>query len=151
LADPAGTDPLAAQPYFRHFVGEKPQPCAGCPEEINIAFTIMAKGEAAAEIDLFRVKSLGHYIPQKLLSADLRKIHVELDYDRLLDAQNAKRLDLLVEGLQKGRRRLWVEHCPGMRIESDYSGHCTHCPGTFDHCPHNQLVTEVQPVKNAEC
>jgi hypothetical protein len=74
LPDPAGANPLPAQPYFRHFVGEKPQPCAGCPEEINIAFTVMAKSEAAAEIDLFRVKSLGHYIPQKLFSADLSKI-----------------------------------------------------------------------------
>src|SRR5207237_1281975 len=68
----------------------------------------------------------------------------------LLDTENGQRFNLLIEGLQQGGRRLRMQHGARMRIESDHGGHSTDCAGALRHCGHDQLMTQMQAIKDTE-
>src|ERR1041385_9499828 len=76
---------------------------------------------------------------------------VEMNDDCLFDAQHAQRLHLLIEGLQKRRCGLSMEHGTWMRFEGDDCRNSVSCSCSVDNCFHDQLMAEVEPIKYPEC
>ena len=70
--------------------------------------------------------------------------------DRLLDTQHAQRFNFLIECLQQWRRGFGMQHRSWMRLEGDHGRHRAGSAGSFNHGFHDQLMTDVQPIKHAE-
>ena len=149
-ADAAGADAPAAQAHLRHLVGEEAEFAAHPSKQIYVPLAPAPEGEAAAEISLPRLKPLVHNVAQKLFGAARGELAREAYDYRLLDAEHAEGFDLLVEGLQQGRRGLGVQHGARVRVEGYDGRHRRGGARTFDHAPDDELVAEVQPVEHAE-
>ena len=73
-----------------------------------------------------------------------------MNHDGLFDAHHAERFQLLIEGLQQWRRRLRVQHGPRVGLESDHSWHGAGGAGPLNYRAHNQLMADMQSIKDAE-
>src|SRR5207244_10330514 len=100
LAYATGADSPSPQTHFRHFVGAKSQTIAYLPQQLYVAFTIVAKGKAAAEIDFFCMQTIYNDVAQKIPRANLCERLIKVNHDRLLDAEHTEGFDLLIESLQ---------------------------------------------------
>src|SRR5437763_16281377 len=70
--------------------------------------------------------------------------------DRLFDAQHAERFNFLIECLQQWWRGFGMQQRPRMRLESDHRRHGAGSPRPIDHGFHDQLMADVQAIKDAE-
>src|SRR2546429_4369613 len=70
--------------------------------------------------------------------------------DRLFYAQHAERLNLLIDCLQEWWGGFGMQNGAWMRLEGDHSRHRPNGPCAIDHSFHDELMADVQTIKDAE-
>ncbi len=120
------------------------------PQQLYVAFSIVAKGKAAAEIDFFRMQTIYKDVAQEILRANLCELLIKVNHDRLLDAEHAEGLYLLIESLQQRRGGFRMQNGARVRLERDHRRDGADGASALNHRLHDELMTKVQTVKHAE-
>src|SRR5260370_81206 len=149
-AYPTGTDAPSRRTHFRDFVSEKSQAIALLPQQLYVAFTIVSKGKAAAEIDFFRMQTIYDNVAQKILRVNLCECLIKMNNDGLFYAQHAQGFDFLIESLQQRRSGFGVQHGPRVRLERDHRRHSADRARPLDYCLHDELMPQMQTVKHTQ-
>jgi hypothetical protein len=141
---------MAAKADLRYFVREEAEVGAHLSEKLDVAAAVFAKGEALAEVNLFRMEPVVHDRVEKIFGMLSSKLPVKADHDRLLYSQELEICKALVERLEQWRCRFRVKYRTRMRIKR-YRG-CDRLDGscTLGDSMHYLLMAKVQAVKNAE-
>ena len=128
----------------------KPRSLLTRSQQLDIAFAIVTKRKAAPKINLFRVQSVTTTSRRKSSARIWENALSKSDDDCLFDAQYAQGLHLLIECLQQRWRRLRMQDGARMRLKRDYGRHRANCPRALDDGFHDELMAQMQAIKDAE-
>ena len=124
---------------------------ADASQKFDVPFAIMTESKAAAEIDFPGVQTIDEHVAQEIFGANLGESFVEMNDDRLFDAEHAQGFDFLIECLQEGRRRFRMQDCARVRLERNHGWDSADRACTFDDRLHNELMAQMKAVEHAEC
>ena len=91
------------QTHLWYFICDETKLLAYPPQQVDVAFTIVTEEKTSTQVNLFCLQTIDDDITQKILRANLREGPIEMDDDRLLDAEHTHRVNFLIERLQKRR------------------------------------------------